>query len=420
MRRIRTLPDPKTVEVMVPGSKSYTHRMVVAAALSDGRCTIANALDSEDTRLTLDTLQRWGVSVGMEGSSLTVFGAAGRLQASAEPIFLGNSGTSMRLLTAVAALAQGRSLLTGTDRLQARPMRDLIETLGRLGVTARSLGSNGCPPIEIEGGAVAGGGAELDCSLSSQFLSALLLIGPYAREGVEITVTRGPVSRPYIDITLDAMRRFGVQVERRGYEWFRVAGGQCYRAGDHLVEADCSQAGYFWAAAAVTGSTVKVRRTAPGSCQGDARLAEVLARMGCTVTAHPDGLAVTGGKLSGVEVDMADMPDAVPTLAVVAAYAQGRTVIRGVGHLKEKESDRLAAVCSGLRRMGVQAVHDTETLWIVGGSPRGAAIECHDDHRIAMSFAVAGLATPGVEILDESCVRKSFPTFWDVFETLYR
>jgi 3-phosphoshikimate 1-carboxyvinyltransferase len=420
MRRIRTLPAPKTVEVAVPGSKSYTHRMIVAAALSDGRCTIANALDSEDTRLTLDTLQRWGVSVGLDGTSMTVFGANGRLQASAEPIFLGNSGTSMRLLTAVAALAQGRSLLTGTDRLQARPMRELLEALGRLGVNARSLGAGGCPPIEVEGGTVAGGATEMDCALSSQFLSALLLIGPYAREGVEIGVTRGPVSRPYIDITLDTMRRFGVEVERRGYDWFKVAGGQCYRAGDHLVEADCSQAGYFWAAAAVTGSTVKVRRTASSSCQGDARLAEVLAHMGCTVTAYPDGLSVSGGPLTGVEVDMGDMPDAVPTLAVVAAFASGRTVIRGVGHLKEKESNRLAAVCSELRRLGIQAVHDTETLWIVGGSPRGAAIACHDDHRIAMSFAVAGLAIPGVEILDETCVRKSFPTFWDVFEAFYR
>jgi 3-phosphoshikimate 1-carboxyvinyltransferase len=170
----------------------------------------------------------------------------------------------------------------------------------------------------------------------------------------------------------------------------------------------------------VTGSTVKVRRTSLESAQGDARLVEILRSMGCTVAAHADGVAVTGRALSGVEVDMADMPDAVPTLAVVAAYASGRTVIRGVRHLREKESDRLAAVCGGLRRMGVEAVHDTETLWIRGGTPHGAAIECHDDHRIAMSFAVAGLTTPGVDILDEACVAKSFPGFWDVFETLYR
>jgi 3-phosphoshikimate 1-carboxyvinyltransferase len=420
MRRIRPLPGPKTVEVAVPGSKSYTHRMLVAAALSDGRCTIDNALDSEDTRLTLDTLKRWGTAVGLDGTSLTVFGTGGRLAASAEPVFLGNSGTSMRLLSAVAALAPGRSLLTGTERLQARPMQDLLDGLARLGVRARSLGTGGGAPIEIDGGAVPGGCAELDCSVSSQFLTALLLIGPYARDGIEVCVTRGPVSRPYIDITIDVMRRFGVEVERRGYEWFKVPGGGCYRAADHVIEADCSQAGYFWAAAAVSGSTVKVRRTTLDSCQGDARLAEVLVRMGCTIAAHSDGVALTGGALAGIEVDMADMPDAVPTLAVVAAFARGRTAIRGVAHLKEKESDRLAAVCAGLHRMGIQAAHDTDTLWVRGGTPQGAAIGCHNDHRIAMSFAVAGLATPGVEIVDENCVTKSFPTFWDVFETLYR
>ena len=294
MRRIRPLPGPKTVEVAVPGSKSYTHRMLVAAALSDGRCTIDNALDSEDTRLTLDTLKRWGTAVGLDGTSLTVFGTGGRLAASAEPVFLGNSGTSMRLLTAVAALAPGRSLLTGTERLQARPMQDLLDGLARLGVRARSLGIGGGAPIEIDGGTVPGGCAELDCSLSSQFLTALLLIGPYARDGIEVCVTRGPVSRPYIDITLDMMRRFGVEVERRGYEWFKVPGGGCYRAADHGIEADCSQAGYFWAAAAVTGSTVKVKRTAPTSCQGDARLPEILGRMGCTIAAHSDGVSVTG------------------------------------------------------------------------------------------------------------------------------
>ena len=420
MRRIRPLPQAKHIEVSVPGSKSYTHRMLVAAALSDGRCSFANALDSEDTRLTLDALRRWGAAVGPDGSTLTVFGTGGRMLASPDPIFLGNSGTSMRLLTAVAALVQGRTLLTGTERLQARPMQDLLDGLGRLGVGARSLGTGGGAPIEIDGGHVPGGKAELDCALSSQFLTALLLIGPYTEKGIEIQVTRGPVSRPYIDITLDTMRRFGVAVERRGYEWFQVPGQSGYRAGDHVIEADCSQAGYFWAAAAVTGSTVKVRRTAPGSCQGDARLAEVLQRMGCSVAVHPDGVAVTGGTLTGIEVDMADMPDAVPTLAVVAAYARGRTAIRGVGHLKEKESDRLAAVCGGLHRMGIDAAHDTETLWIRGGTPRGGAIECRNDHRIAMSFAVAGLATPGIEILDEKCVAKSFPTFWDVFETVYR
>lgn len=418
MREIKPL-QPTQAAVSVPGSKSYTHRVLVAAALAGGRCVIANALDSEDTRLTRAALEKWGIVIESEGDRLAVVGRKGAFDPCRSPIFLGNSGTSMRLLTAVAALAPGKSILTGTDRLQARPIQDLLDGLVQLGVAARSLGGNGCPPVEIAGGGCSGGRVELNCSLSSQFLSALLLVGPCTRNGIEIRVTQGPVSRHYIDITLDTMERFGVPVERKGYEWFQVPGGRCYRPGSCTVEPDCSQAGYFWAAAAVTSSTVQVRGTARRSRQGDIRLVDILERMGCRVTEHADGVAVSGGPMSAVEVDMADIPDVVSTLAVVAAYARGRTVIRNVAHLRGKESDRLAAVSAGLARMGIRAGCDANTLWIDGGQPHGAAIDCCNDHRIAMSFAVAGLKTPGVAILDESCVQKSFPGFWEVFETLY-
>jgi 3-phosphoshikimate 1-carboxyvinyltransferase len=420
MREIIPLSSPIRIDVSVPGSKSYTHRMLIAAALSDGRCLIENALDSEDTRLTCEALKRWGVAVEDDGKKLVVFGRKGQLAACQDSIYLGNSGTSMRLLTAVAALAEGKSVLTGTERLKARPIQDLIDGLIQLGVAARSLAGNGFPPVEIVGGRVNGGRAALNCSLSSQFLSALLLIGPYTREGIEIHVAQGPVSRPYIDITLDTMARFGVKTVREGYEKFKVLGGQCYRCGDYAVEPDCSQAGYFWAAAAITGSTVRVKGTNPHSRQGDIRLADIFGRMGCTVTAHKDGVAVEGADLAAVDVDMADIPDVVPTLAVVAAFARGRTVVRNVGHLKAKESNRLAAVCTELGRMGIDAGYDEHTLWVVGGRPKAAAVDCHNDHRIAMSFAVAGLRTPEVTILDEACVQKSFPTFWDVFEEFYR
>jgi 3-phosphoshikimate 1-carboxyvinyltransferase len=256
----------------------------------------------------------------------------------------------------------------------------------------------------------------LNCALSSQFLSAILMIAPYTREGVEVCVSAGPVSKPYIDVTLDTMARFGVDCERSGYEWFRVAGGGCYRAGRCAVEPDCSQAGYFWAAAAVTGSTITVRGITEGSRQGDIRLLDILKQMGCRVQASAEGVAVTGGSLTAVDVDMGDIPDVVPTLAVAAAFARGRTVIRNVAHLREKESDRLAAVVGELNRMGIEAGHDADCLWVVGGTPRAAAVECYNDHRIAMSFAVAGLRAPGTTILDESCVQKSFPRFWEIFE----
>lgn len=419
MRVIQPLAFPIQAEVAVPGSKSYTHRMLIAAALADGPCVIHNALCSEDTQFTLHTLKKWGVRIETADEKLAVHGRRGKLDACTDPIFLGNSGTSMRLLTAVAALVNGASVLTGSERLKARPLQDLLDGLVQLGADARSLPANGCPPVEVRGGELGGGKADLNCSLSSQFLSALLLVGPYARKGIEIHVAQGPVSRPYIDITLDTMARFGVNTLREGYARFKVPGGQCYQCGDYAVEPDCSQAGYFWAAAAITGSTVSVNGTHLDSRQGDIRLADILGRMGCTVTARPNGVAVTGAGLAAVDVDMGDIPDVVPTLAVVAAFARGRTVIRNVSHLKAKESDRLSAVCTELGKMGIAAGHDGHALWVVGGRPKPAAIDCHNDHRIAMSFALAGLRTPGMKILDETCVQKSFPDFWEVFDGLY-
>ena len=418
MKEIRPL-SPMRVALSVPGSKSYTHRAFIAAALAEGSSEIEGALWSEDTRLTREALCGWGARFTARGPSWAVAGTAGRLVPAAGPVRLGNSGTSMRLLTAVAALVAGESLLVGSPRLEARPVGELVSALAALGVAAECLRGNGCPPVRVCGGRLPGGRVRLDCSRSSQFLSALLLAAPYSERGIEIEVARGPVSRPYLDITVDVLKRFGVAVERKGWERFRVEGGGRYRACRFAVEADCSQAGYFWAAAAVTGSAVTVRGTRRDSLQGDVRLLDLLAAMGCRVEDGEGGVRVTGGELRAVDADLGDLPDAVPTLAVVAAYARGESRIRNVGHLRDKESDRLAAVCEGLSRMGIRARVEGSELRVTGGRPRGAAIDCHDDHRIAMSFAVAGLGTPGVRILDEACVAKSFPGFWGVFEELY-
>jgi 3-phosphoshikimate 1-carboxyvinyltransferase len=282
------------------------------------------------------------------------------------------------------------------------------------------VNADGCPPIEVVGGGLKGGSVAIDCRVSSQYLSALLMIAPFANETVTITVSGGLVSRPYVDMTIDVMEAFGIAVDRNGYERFVVTGGQAYRAGDHAVEPDCSQAGYFWAAAAISGAGVTVAGTSMSSLQGDVRFAERLAAMGCRVAESGDGIKVTGGPLTGVLVDMADMPDMVPTLAVVAAFARGTTVIENVAHLKAKESDRLSAVAAELTKMGIEAGCTDSGLRIVGGHPRGAAIDTYNDHRIAMSFALAGLKIPGVKIKDETCVKKSFPHFWEVFKSLYQ
>ena len=245
-------------------------------------------------------------------------------------------------------------------------------------------------------------------------------MAPCTAKGLQIEVTEGPVSRPYVDITIDVMSKFGITVDRQDYERFQVAGKQAYRSGAYEVEADGSQAGYFWAAAAVCRKAVKVKGVNQDSCQGDVHFSRVLEFMGCTIKHEPDGITVSGGeRLRAVEIDMGDMPDMVPTLAVAAAFAEGTTVIKKVPHLKSKESDRLTSVANELKKMGITARCSDDGLMVTGGQPRGAEIETYGDHRIAMSFAVAGLAAPGTIIIDEHCVEKSFPNFWEVFEGLY-
>ena len=236
---------------------------------------------------------------------------------------------------------------------------------------------------------------------------------------MSITISHGLVSSPYIDMTLDVLKRFGIQVQRDGYMRYDVRGSQRYQAGEYTVEPDASQAGYFWGAAAITGGSVTVKGVSTDSSQGDVGLARVFEKMGCKVVQDPYGITVTGGKLRGVTVDMADMPDMVPTLAVVAAFADGSTVIENVSHLKAKESDRLATTCAELKKMGIDATAENNRLMVTGGMPHRADIETYDDHRIAMSFAMAGLVVPGVRIFDPHCVGKSFPTFWEVWESLY-
>jgi len=392
-----------TSHVSVPGSKSFSHRFLMAAALSDGDCTIQNCLISEDTLLTMDALRQMGVSIHVEGEQIQVKGKKGRFSACQKPIFLGNSGTSLRFVCALAALGEGMYTITGTKRMRERPIQDLLDGLVKIQVPAKSVNGNGCPPVTIEGGKRTGGVTELRCGKSSQYLSAMLLIAPCTQSGLEIRVTEGPVSRPYVDMTRYVMQQFGIQLEQAGYEKFSVAGCQTYRHGVYTVEPDCSQAGYFWAAAAITGGNVMVKGTRLDMRQGDVGMVRLLESMGCRIMAEGDGVRVVGGDLCAIEADMSDMPDMVPTIAVVSAFARGRTLIKNVSHLKIKESNRIEVVVGELNK---------------GGKPHGAVIDTYNDHRIAMSFAVAGLVVPGMDIRNPGCVEKSFPNFWEVFNSL--
>jgi 3-phosphoshikimate 1-carboxyvinyltransferase len=401
----------------LPGSKSYTHRALMAAALAGGESVLTNALAAEDTELTAAALTQLGAGIDWQGTTIRVTGRAGRWLPAPLPIYLGNSGTSMRFLTALAALGEGEYLLTGTERLCQRPLGELLAALGQAGVKAVSERGDGCPPVRVTGG-LAGGKARLSGTISSQYLSALLFIGPLAPEGLKIGITGELVSRPYVDLTLEVLGAFGISYYREGYRYFELPGGQSYLPRAYEIEADASSASYFWAAAALTGGRVTITNLSLESSQGDAAFPGVLGRMGCAIESTPAGLTVQGGRLQGVTVDMSTMPDLVPTLAVLAAFADGDTVITGVAHLRHKESDRLHAVAAELGRLGIAARESADGLVIRGGTPKGAVIHTYDDHRIAMSFAVAGLKIPGVVIEDPGCVAKSFPDFWQFFQQL--
>lgn len=416
----RKIPVKDRIEAILtlPGSKSYTHRALIAAALAPGESLLANALKAEDTEVTARVLAALGADLDWQGHTVRVQGTGGRLRPVPEPLFLGNSGTSMRFLTAVAGLGQGSYRLTGTPRLCERPMGELLEALQVLGVQATAEKGNDCPPILVEGGGFTGGKTRLSGAVSSQYLSALLLIGPLAAQGVEVEITGELVSRPYVDITLAVLTAFGITFSREAYRRFILPGGQSYRSRQYDIEADASSASYFWAAAALTGGRVTIANLDLESVQGDIDFLSVLARMGCHLTSSLEGLTVEGGPLQGIHMDMSAMPDLVPTLAVLAAFADGETVISGVAHLRHKESNRLTSVVTELGKMGVTAEETSDGLRIVGGTPRGAEIETYDDHRLAMSFAVAGLKAKGTVIRDPDCVAKSFPDFWEYFENI--
>lgn len=404
--------------VRVPGSKSYTHRALIAAALSAKPCRVYNPLISRDTQHTAQALREMNIRVDDLSEAVLVSGREG-LRPPRKPIDLENSGTSMRLLAGLAVLCGGPCVLTGSPRMQERPMQELLDALVQIDVNATSLNANGCPPVRITGGTTRGGRVRIDCSKSSQFLSALMLIAPRLDDGLHIAVSDGPVSKPYIDLTIEVMTDFGIVLQREGYEIFKIPGDQTYCAEQYRVEPDCSQAGYFWAAGAIGGRAVKVLGTRRQTRQGDIRLLDLLEEMGCRILEEPDGITVRGDRLQGITADMSDIPDLVPTMAVVAAFAEGRTTIQNVSHLKVKESDRLGAVVAELHRTGVNAGTDGQDLWIQGGTPHAADIRTYDDHRIAMSFALTGIRTQGIRIQNPQCVEKSFPDFWQMFDRLF-
>jgi 3-phosphoshikimate 1-carboxyvinyltransferase len=407
-------------KIRVPGSKSITQRALVVASLAEGKSELKGPLDSEDTRFLRNALSCLGISIKDKEVDWTIEGQGGRILPVNQDLYLGNNGTGIRFLTSLVALGQSTYKLTGTERMAERPIGPLLEALKAWGAEARSIENTGCPPVEIKAHGLEGRETLLSASKSSQYLSSLLLVAPIARNPAKITLDGPLVSRPYVDLTLAVMAAFGVKVQEKGDSF--LVPHMTYKAKKYQIEGDASSASYFWAAAAVTGGKITVENIPPDALQGDVAFADILVSMGCSVKKDSGGITVQGpsrGMLKAIEVDMGRWPDVVPTLAVVAAFAQGTTVIKNVAHLRIKETDRLKAVAQELSKTGTSVKELEDGLIIEGARDmHGSTIDTYDDHRIAMAFAVAGLRVPGIMIKDPVCVQKSFPSFWQHWQKI--
>lgn len=408
---------PSTIHgvITAPPSKSVTHRAIILAALAKGTSVIKNALLSDDTKHTIQACKAMGVSIKQQGHTLTIVGSEGNLQAPKKPLHLGHSGSTMRMMTAVACLAKGRTVLTGSDRLKERPMNDLLYALRTQGIAVASLDHNGNPPIAIDGGRLIGGKVKVTANVSSQFVSAMLLVAPFAKLPMEIIVRGLLRSTPYVAITLDLMKSFGVAVKNDNFETFFVPKAGPYKTRHLAVEGDYSSASYFFAAAAISRGTIMVKGLNQKSAQGDRYFLDILKKMSCVVRKINRQITIVGPKkLKAVTVNMGDYPDIVQTLAAVASYAHGATHINHIGHLTHKETDRIADTARELRRMGVDVEATKNTLTIHGGQPKGTRIDSHNDHRMAMSMAVVALGAKGKTIIKHAeVVTKSYPHFFE-------
>jgi len=425
-QHLACLNHPVDATVVIPGSKSITNRALILAALANGDTELVNPLVSDDTRVMGEALARFGVEITNTGdNSLLVGGRGGSFKAPGpEPIFIGNSGTSVRFLTAAAAFlpASSKVVLDGVPRMRERPIRDLLSALVQLGVKAFDINGTGCPPVEILGGGLPGGACSLNGSVSSQYLTALLHVAPLAEADIHINIIGTLISKPYIDLTQKVIRDFGADFSHNNYETFRVPSGQKYTGRPYEIEADASSATYFMAAAAVTGGTVRISNLYKSSAQGDVGFAGILEKMGCKVE-YEAGITVTGPKqLKALNVDLESMPDTAMTLAAAAVFADGPSRITGLSGLKVKETDRLTAVANELRKVGVTVEFDDDSWTIIPPAPdylKGALLDTYDDHRMAMALTVLGLRVPNIVIDNPSCVAKTFPDFWERWNTAF-
>ncbi len=414
---IPTLPAPVDRIWRIPGSKSITNRALILAALAEGTTRLEGVLESDDTRHMQQALLDLGIEVRkLSATTLEIDGGRRRLRAPNKPLFVGNSGTTVRFLTALACLVDGPVTLVGDEAMAKRPIADLVDGLTQLGVKIDC--ATGCPPLTVYGSKLPGGRLSMRGDRSSQYFSALLLAGALSEGETELSIEGELVSRPYVEITRRMVEDFGGKIEvTKGGFWWR--GGGNYAARGYSIEPDASSASYAFAFAAATGSTIQVPGLGPGALQGDYGFVDLLEQMGARVERAADATTVRGGAtLHGIDADMFHISDTVMTLAAIAPLAQGPTSIRNVANIRIKETDRLAATVAELRRLGQQVNEGADSLRIEPRPVSPALVHSYKDHRMAMSFAILGAARSGVSIEEPACVAKTYPEFWrDLAET---
>jgi len=420
---IQPLLKPIVAEVSIPGSKSYTNRALLLAALTGGKVTIKNPLVSDDTHAMINCLRELGVRCyfksdvpeeqdsARQAGSLVVDADIRAVTDGEYHLNANLSGTAIRFILALAAIVPGVKIVRGRGRLNERPIAHLVEALEQLGAKIEYVDKKGYPPVKVLSSKLVPGTVAMKGTVSSQFLSALLMVAPLVGE-LRIDVSGEQISKPYIDMTIEAMRAFGVSVENDSYKHYVVPSGQTYRSTEYAVEGDVSSASYFFAIAALTGSTITVENINPKTAQADIRFLKILEEMGNEITYGNNAITITGHGVKAVSVDMQDCPDQAQTLAVLAAFAKGTTTMKGVQSLRVKETERVSAVETELGKMGIRTESTMDTLIVHGGSPKAARIDTYGDHRMAMAFAVAATRLPGMEISDPDVVSKTFPRFW--------
>jgi 3-phosphoshikimate 1-carboxyvinyltransferase len=412
---------PLQAVVRVPGSKSLTNRALLIAALADGSTRLSNALFSDDSQYFTQALRTLGFDIQAtpDNTEINITGLSGRIPAGKADLFIGNAGTAARFLSAFLTLGTGEFILDGDARMRERPIGDLVSALSQLGAKLEPSASD-CPPVRISAAGLPGGKTTISGKISSQFLSALLMVAPYAQRPVEIRLSTELNSKPYVDMTISVMSDFGVSVERESYQRFVINAGSYHARAVYAIESDASAASYFFAAPAILGGSLRVQNISRLSRQGDIAFIDILTKMGCIVWEGTDFVEVTGpAQLAGVDVDMSDIPDTAQTLAVIAPFATSPTRIRGIASARVKETDRVRATCIELTRLGVHVDEHQDGLTIYPcSSIQPASIQTYNDHRMAMAFALIGLRENGVTIENPGCVSKTFPNYFSVLETL--